>query len=164
MQLSAWSVQLQYKAVCLTTQTLLTVAMPVTKHVCSVALWKVAPRIPMKASMNMLHMFRRSYAFVSHGLPVVIQRVAEVLAGGTQDSQRLGWQVAADYVQCIKWQGGDWSSCVLQYNHDDSGKCGCECWLVSGDTQLQSRQSSTSLLLSTQTPVKRNGQSCMLRP
>lgn len=61
--------------------------MPVTKHVCSAALWKVAPRIPMKAAMCI---FRRRYAFVSHGLPVVIQRVAEVLAGGILGSQGLG--------------------------------------------------------------------------
>lgn len=50
----------------------------------------------------MLRMFRRRYAFVSHGLPVVIQHVAEVFAGGTQGSQGLGWQVAADGVQGIK--------------------------------------------------------------
>ena len=53
--------------------------MLVTEHVCSAAL------------------------FVSHGLPVVIQHVAEVLAGGTKGNQGLGWQVAADSVQGIKW-------------------------------------------------------------
>lgn len=76
--------------------------MPVTEHVRSAALWKVAPRIPMKAAMHMLRKLRRRYAFVSHGLPVLVQHVAEVLAGGAKGNQGLGWQVAADSFQGIQ--------------------------------------------------------------